>query len=586
MNNKFRNYIICFLSFIIPALGTFIAFYSNGIYPGSPTTLLTYDLRAEFIAYYGYFFHGGPGYDNLFHSMTGGLGGAYYGTFLLYVSPFDVIYSFIPLKYLPDAVYFMTLLRIGFSGFFCCLYILKQKKVKINAVWCVVLSCCYALMAYNIMYFVAPMWYDSVILLPLLALCLEKIISGNKSLLFIIFLSFCIFSNYYTAYMNVIALIMYFIFRLAEENYCFKLAKKRFIDFAIHGMLSAGLSAFVIIPAVIDLARGKGMEGDLSKAESFIKNTPVDVMRSLLPQSYAGYEYDASPSVFCGSIILILVIISIVFGKNKKAKIGSICILFIYFLSFVFGSLDRVWHGFRDPVCLCVRYGYTFCFFMICFAIRGIAVFENKKVNISKYIGLLIKTIIAVFSVAEMIMNSGFLISCIGEDCYYSTRDEYEYYVDCYKSLLSDIDCEKYGRLVSELRLSGYDGALFGYDGIDKFCSSYNYNISDFFNSVGLVSAFQTLESTGITPPICDLMCVRYEIKNNTNEYNALLPITNYGENYIYENVNALPLAFEISNIMNDDVGFVEDPFENINIIYSELFGYENTYDNKIFKAS
>ncbi len=199
---NFRAFSLGLLSFAIPVFVASAAFFSVGIYPGSSLTLLTYDLRFQLLPFYGYLSNGGgPGFDNFLYSMSGGLGGGFFGTLALYISPFDLIYSFIPLSYLADAVYFMIIAKIGLCGLAFSYYLRKSEKCKLSGVLIITLSCCYALMSYNITYFVSPMWYDAIILLPLLANAAEKIISGNKSRSFVLLMTFCIFSDYYMAYM-------------------------------------------------------------------------------------------------------------------------------------------------------------------------------------------------------------------------------------------------------------------------------------------------------------------------------------------------------------------------------------------------
>ena len=589
--NKVKNVLPGVISFVLPAVMATLIFFSEGIYIGGPKTLFTYDLRAEFIAYYGYLNHGGPGYDNLLHSMTGGLGGAFLGTLLVYVSPFDLIYSFVPLRFLPDAVYLMTLLKIGLCGLFCNLYISKNGKFSLSAPWSIALSCGYALMSYNLMYFVAPMWYDAVMLLPLLALCLERIISGKKSALFVILMALCIISNYYTAYMNAIALVLYFLFRIIEEGISGKVFFKRLCSFAIHGVLSACVSLFVIVPTVLDLSRGKALEENLSETESFIKNSFFDVIKSFFPQQYAGYEYNASPNIYCGSVVAVLVLFWLIYGKkNIRGRIASLGVVAVFFASFILGPLDRVWHGFRDPICLSVRYAYTFSFFMICFAGRGLSVFKELKITTSKLVTGLCMWGVILYSMAELYVNGAFLVANIEEDCYFSTYEEYGLYVDTFDRLLSNIDVNDpgaYGRTASSLKYSGYDGALFGFDGIDKFCSSYNYYVSDMFRKLGTTSLFQTLESRGVTYPVKDLLGVRYEITYDPNVPAGYELIDTYGYYSIYRNDNALPLAFEIAdNAQGEKEAFTEDVFENINLLLSDIFGYDNTYDNKVFKST
>ena len=61
------------------------------------------------------------------------------------------------------------------------------------------------------------MWLDLVMILPLLALSLEKIIKGKKSIGFVLLMAYGIIADYYIAYMLVITLVLYFFYRIFEE---------------------------------------------------------------------------------------------------------------------------------------------------------------------------------------------------------------------------------------------------------------------------------------------------------------------------------------------------------------------------------
>lgn len=573
----FREILPELCSFVIPVFVVALAFFNLGIYPGGRSTLLTYDLKALFLALYGNLSNAGPGYDTIFHSMSGGLGGNYYATYVLCISPLDFIYSFVPVKYLPEAIYFMVLAKIGLCGLACSIYLKKNNKIKVPALMVVLLSCCYALMSYNFMYFMAPMWYDAVILLPILALSLEKLISGKNSPAFTFLMAFCIICDYYIAYMVVIALVLYFLFRLSEEKINFKAAVRRFIAFAVHGIISAGMSMFVILPSVLDFKRGKLAEGVVSETGNFIKNSFFDVLKSFKPQSYAGLDFDASPNIFCGTIILILVICWLCYGKkNIRSRVCGLIIIAFYFLSFILGPLDRMWHGFRDPVCFSVRYSFTFVFFMVCFATRGLMALSENKERIKDGTLRLISFIVVFYTFIELYLNGSFILAGIGTEAGYNITSEYKKICEVQENLVPyDLisSTDGYGRIVSNYKYSSYDGALFGYDGLARFSSSYNYKSNMFFRSMGLNTIYHSLGEKGMTPPVASLIDGRYILSYWIDQSDYYEPLNTYAVYTLNENTNALPLAFEVnSSCTGNTRDFVESPFENINAVYQELF--------------
>ena len=573
-NKKILLYIF---SFLIPVFLTFIAYFSIGIYPGSKNLVLTYDLRAQLLPIYGYLSNGGPGFDNLFHSMSGALGGGFFGTIALYVSPFDLIYSFVPVSFIPTVIYFMIIFKIGLCGLFMSIFLNRNEKFGLKWYSILLFSSCYALMSFNFMYSMSPMWYDAVMLLPLIALSSERLISGKKSLLFVLLMTLCILSGYYMAYIVAIALALYVIFRLSEEYYDIKTAVSRFFRFVIHGILSAGLSLVVLIPVILDFKRGKMAEGNVVQSD-LIKNTLVDVLISFKPQSYSGLDFNASPNVFCGTVVLLLAVIWLALGKKDiRARVAGLIIVSVYFASFIFGPIDNIWHGFREPVCFSCRYSFTFVFFMICFAVRGLQEAKGILDKYSKSLSSLVFLIVIIYTCSELYINAAYILARIGSENGYAISEEFEKYVDVSENIipydrLSDADT--YGRVAANYKFSYYDSALFGYDGLSRFSSSYNYGLSDFLRKLGVASSYHITSDMGLTPPVAALLNIRYISSYFSDLSDHYEPVSEYGKYTLYENGNVLPLAFEISSSSLEENELSKDnPFNNINKIYEDITG-------------
>ncbi len=580
------NRIVFFCSFIIPSVIMALAFFTLGIYPGGKNMVMTYDLKALYLPLYGYISNSGSGFNNLFHSMSGGLGGNIYATIILCISPLDIIYSLVPTAYLPTALYFMVLLKIGLCGLSFCFYIRFNPKIKISAIMTVLLSCCYGLMSYNVMYFIAPMWYDCVFLLPILALLLEKNISGKKSPAFIVVMACCIIDDYYIAYMVIISLVIYFVFRVIEDGVKFTDFIRRTLTFFVHGVISAGISCFVLLPAVLDFSRGKLAEGEVATQGDLIKNTLLDVLLSLKSQNYAGLDFNASPNIFCGTVVVILSLIWFIsFKRNIKARIAGLFVVAFYFASFIFGPLDRAWHGFRDPVCFSVRYAFTFSFFLILFAIRGLQCIGEKKLKISDANKSLVSIVICAYTLLELFSNSGYILGGIGTESSYTYSGEFDKFSDVYQKLITSNDALSdgtYGRIANTSRFSSFDGALFGYNGLSRFSSSYNYGVSELFRNLGFGTIYHSIGEKGITPPSISLFNTGYVISFMNDFSDYYVPVEEYNGFTLYRNEKTLPFAYSI-NDYNELKEFGKDPFENQNIVYDELFGNRDDVQSELY---
>ncbi len=583
-NNKSTSLYIYILAFFVPSLIAAFSYYLQGIYPGGPNTVLIYDLRGEALSLYGYLSHFGPGYDNLFHWMSGGMGGGFIGSAAMYLSIFDIIFLFVPVSSLPTAIYFLLLLKIGLCGLFFSVFISNYFRDKRYSWVVLLLSCCYALMSYVIAFSILLIWIDGVMMLPLLALLSEKISSGKKDLPFIVCLSLCMIDDYYIAFMISISLSLYVLFRLIELNIDFKSVLKRFAAFAVHGCISAGIASFVLVPVLYDLTRGKLSENTGISDGYLFKNGVMDVFKMLLPSNYANLGSNQPPYIFCGSLVILSALLWMIIGKSSiRARVASFVILLLYFVSFILGPVDRIWHGFRDPIGFSCRYSFTFVFFIICFAARGVVYLKSRITTSSVLIKKLIPVIAVTYTVIELFMNSSYLLSKLMEDYVYSDSAGYEYVCDVMDNTLKVTgmdDPGNYGRLIKNFNYSCNDGALFGYDGLDMFTSSYNSSLIVFLRSLGINASVNFIKEPGITPPLANILGVRYYLSYWYDVSDYYTPLSVYDSFGIFENQNSLPFAYSISDLRQESA-FSSDPFDNINKVYSDIFG--QFMDSQIF---
>ena len=568
------------LSFLIPVVCAAISFWGQDIYLGGPNTILIYDLKGQIVSFYGYLSHLGEGYNTLIHTMSGGLGGNFWGAYAYYYSPLDFIYSLVDIDHLPDAVYCMTLLRIGLCGLFASVYSYDKLMLKFRVLLSVFISCCYALMAYNFAYSMLPMWFDCIALLPLLALCVDRIVSGKSNYLFVFLLSLCIFSNYYIAFMNVCALCLYFVYKCFEENLTLKIAFKRFGIFSLFGIIGAGLSSFILVPSVFDLLRGRVAEGSIASANLLIKNGAMEIIKGIFPMSYHTLASDMPPYIYCGSVIAVLSLLWLLDKSvRKKTKIFGLVVLAFYFASFILGPLDRAWHGFQDPVGFSCRYSFTYVFILIAFSIRSLnfiyAKFEKTSLN-NLHFGFIVLTL---YTIVELTLNGSYLVSSLQLDYHYSVRNEYSRNSDAMTAAYSELDNVtdyNFYRFSKNFSYSVNDGMLFGYNGLQSFSSSYNSSAVNFLRNVGLDSFNSMIQETGLTPPLADLLDVEYYYSYWFDKSDCYELADSYGPYYLYRNQNALPLGIVLNSYDCGDKPFASlIPFENINGIFSDISGLE-----------
>ena len=294
-------------SFFIPLFILVIAYMINGIYPGSEKNIFISDLGGQYIGFFSYLRNMGVGFNNVMYQTFGALGGGYFGTWAYYTSdPLDlIVLLFDPLR-LADAIYCLTLIKISLCGVTFALF-LKHGHIKSdNSLVVIISSVSYALMSYNIIYSMNLMWISGAIMLPLVILGIDNVLDLKRKELFILSLTGSVIVNYYTAYMIVLFSVIYFFYRAIAEAFDLKRFVKHCMELLSCGVLSALMSAWLWLPALIDLTKGK-LSDDINVDYGVIRN-PLLLLRQFLPLSFAGISSKAVPPLYCGLLITVFAV--------------------------------------------------------------------------------------------------------------------------------------------------------------------------------------------------------------------------------------------------------------------------------------
>lgn len=396
MIQKLKRYKFHLLAFIIPIVVLGFIYIIRCQLRG--TTLFISDSYGQYLPLFSYFKDAIASKQSLMYSFSKGIGGAMIGTYAYYLaSPLNFLIIFFSKSNLYIFFAFIIILKIGLSSLFMYIYVDKR---KIKQPLKLIVSICYALMAYNINYYFHVMWLDGIFLAPLLLLGIEKLIDQNKSLLYGIVLFLAIFSNYYIGFMLCIFSCLYFSYYLfinynkQGKKYIFDRIKK----FIITSFLAGMATMILVLPALLEL---------LSISRT---NIPMDNKFKILEFLSKGYiasnNYENilnnSYVNWYAGIIILLGSLLYIFNKKipLKEKIASLIIILIFFLSFKIDFLNIMWHGFSVPNCFNYRYSFLFSLFLILLFIRNFEKYnEIKKENY--LILLLIITIISLIVILQ-----------------------------------------------------------------------------------------------------------------------------------------------------------------------------------------
>lgn len=586
MKKFIKKNIFYILSFLIPIFVMLLAFSVKGVWFNGEG-LSFGDMQAQYSNLLVYFRKIVTGSESLFYSINKGLGGDMYGTFMYYMlSPFNLIILFFKESNIMQAIYFIILGKIGMCGLTMFIY-LKHKNI--SNIRALMFSICYALMAFIVDSYFCVMWLDSVYMTPLILLGIDKLIDDKKIDFYIITLALGIIFNFYMGYMICIFSVLYYAYRLCLK---YKLNEKEEIKssifrFIISLLLSGLVTSFVWLPSVIETLK-TNREG-VGTTTTLINTIKSLFIGSYNEESILNYY---QPNLYCGIIILILLISFLVSKKNNNLKKGLVLTsIFLLIISIFVPFVSYVWHGFSYPIGYNFRFTYLFCLFYILISseeLENIDYLKKRQKLALTILGLCILIffkyfdkawITLVFLILYMIILSLKIDKNI-KDYILFVIVLIELSINCVMSFYPANNATKYSNFNKDIcsslpndtfyRVSGLD--YYGTDeliGCNKsstkgFYSTINNNIVKFYNKVGFTGGANVYsDNQDNTPIIYSILGTKYfyskyrinnyklikELKINKFDYNSKV---NYEDKlYIYENEEALSLGYMIEDIKN-----------------------------------
>ncbi|HBA96598.1 MAG TPA: hypothetical protein DCZ23_00670, partial [Lachnospiraceae bacterium] len=590
------------LSFSIPVTIFLIIMYKSGFYPFGDKTLFIMDMKGQYLEFYASLRNIASSDDSIFFSWSRSMGGNYLGLFAYYLaSPLSFITLFFSIRNLAAGILVLTLLKLGLCGLSFSIFASYLWKKHCNGTGFIMLlfSTSYALLSYNMVYSLCPMWMDGVIFLPLVILGVEKILHGGKGMFYIIMLAALFICNYYTGYMTGIFAALYFIYRILCVLSKDKLRQclQNTLHFTISSVLAILLPAPLIIPVLKDL-----LDGKLSNQSYMPDNTTNFEKLSDLLGKFTNGVYDSItnsglPAIYCGYLALTLAVAFFLLRRIAiREKIGAAVIIGIFWFSFYYVKLDIAWHGFQYPTWFPYRYAFLFSFVILYMAIRSVCIiitetdigklFLEKK--IPGYATFIILAVILAGNSYDMGRNGTLLLDGLNSEFAYGTLEEYNAFLDKTEPLVKNIQSSDSGfyRINQGYEYSKNDSLLLGYNGMTHYSSTFNSAINILTPKLGLAQTHIWNSGYGSNQLLDSLFAVKYILADRSVPASyTRLEDTGYGS-ASYANNTALSIAYSArvaSTAPDIDTGNV---YTNQNNFINAITGIpENYYTELAFQS-
>ena len=612
---------------LISCLTTIVLFFllstftdCNPIFGG---VLYVGDLPNQYLSFFQYYRHLVLGnWASAGYTFSNGLGGDMAGNIAYYVlSPLNFIVFLFPANKINIAVYVIILLKLGLmSGTFTWL-ILKWFNFKYQA-YAIFLGIAYSLSGYSVAYAGNVMWFDGLILLPLITYALVRGIKTNKWLAYSILLACAIIFNYYIGYMICIFMVIIFLAYTINNFKDIRLFFHQFLNFAISSIISGLISAIVLLPTLFNLSSNKLAQSDFN---SDFNIKLLITGGKTVSRLFIGDTYNDWPPIFVGTLAAIIFIIYFIDSRNSvKARITNLIIGIMFVLSIIVRPLYLFWHGGQQTIAYPYRFSFLIVFWILLLAAKELSYqdFKRKDRIIATTIYLLlslmtvyirrrigpnnfyewiavalvllfgiliyfsnknfVRIILILFGLVELSGNAYTGLSHLG-----MKSDYYPRYVAENNEIISKIPAaDKTGRIAKNYELNNDrgEGYTFNYRGVEEFSSNNDSRISSLMTDLGFSTFryfyyYQT--GTVVTDAIFNVKSfinssltnqsispeyVNYGLRDDLKTRPVILK---QGDKTVYRN-ETLPFAFA-GNLSNKLKFKDENPVYNQNLVLNSL---------------
>lgn len=558
--SRYKNIITAVLCFLLPAIIILIAFAKMKMAPFGESSTMIMDMSGQYVE-----FLCGLKSGDVFFSWSKALGGNYIGVFTYYVSsPLSLLTLFCPNSYMPIAVLFLTVLKIGLAGFtFSLLLRYKFGKYDVSTI---LFSMLYGLMSYNIAYSMCIMWLDGVIWLPVIIIGVEKILKGKNSWVLTVSLFVSFLSTYYISYMTGLFTAIYFLYRCFEEKIGVKKFLRYLLKFALSVIVAASWGAFLLLPTLASLFQGKiGTSGmDYSGMFNF-SLSESKIRYKFLPGIYDSITNSGTPFIYCSILALLLFVAFFLIRKiSLLSKISTGLFVLLMFCSLWISKLDKVWHVFQYPNWFPYRYSFLFSFLILITAYRVFMEVKNKRQAIA--------CILLVICSVDMYGNAMGILKGLDREFHYEAYEDYHGYKEKITPLVDETKKDKaaFFRVGATFERTKNEPIAFGYKGITHYSSTYNRHVNGMLQKMGMAQAWLWSSYFGSSMVTDALFSVKYVISERpvSSEYSV---VRESGSASLYHNPNALSIGMAVKGKSLKAFHFSNDSFQSQNDLVKVL---------------
>lgn len=623
---KYGNWIKYIIAFCIPVVCIFVHMIANKCYPFGDNTILVGDANSQYYVFTRMLLNKIEDGSFILFDWHAGMGYEFYQNFFYYLaSPFNMIAVVIGHWNLELGVVLTMIFQVGMCSLTMMYYLChtarnKRGNKSINTWICLLIAVSYAMCDYMVAYQYTYIWLSSLILVPIVMLGVEKIFRGEGGKIYIVAMTLVFITNFYFAWFVCLLSVIWAVDCLDTRGKRWWRCGAAYIGYSI---LSAAISAFVLIPCYVSVVNNKyTMSVDVNPfktvgnianfIQGFLWGSSIDTLGSSI---YTNNNYMGI--IILGCVILFAVDRNIKL-KNRVKRIVGIAVMIIAsnWLAGIY-----VFHGFTYPNMFCNRQAFiisvlilisAFEFLvdipelrikdviifisvyaiMIAYALFGNTEMESAVVYLVTLCIVLYFLVCVWLYVTRRIKKSALIVNFIVigfaeliSNYYFVSGDSYDVSMDRkadtkkWQEIYNDIKLEKGERKTSWVASQNN----MAYSDTNIFSSILNRGVWNIYEALGLVyqGNGRTFVYRGTTPVTSMLFNVRNVLTDSTIYYGGYKAVENIQIHNSYMG-NDIELQL-CENQYLYGLGFmVDDSIRNWNVESDNPFEVQNYFTSNI----
>ena len=591
---------VCLLSFFTAAILLTIVIFAGRVYPFGDQCILRTDMYHQYAPFFSELREKLQNGGSLKFTWDLGLGVNFVAIIAYYLaSPFNILVALVNKSYVIEFMTFLIVLKTGLCGASMAFYLFSHSKRR-NGLGAYIFSLFYALSGYTCAYYWNLMWFDAVMLFPIVVYGAERLIKGGSGFVYGIALGLCIFTNYYIAILICLFLVLYFFaYSIIEPEDCIRGFIKKGLRFAFWSLLAAGLAAVVLLPEINAFKLTASSSSEFPKTFSDYFSFIAELSRHL-PMVETEQGLDHWPNIYCGTFVILLFFLYL-FNKRitLREKAVYITLAIVFLASFAVNVLNFIWHGFHYPNSLPARQSFIYIFLIVfmCFRVYdnldsvskrdtgaafgmafasvliaqelikddafGFGVFYMAMLLTAVYAGLIhiyrsgrlsafgSAVLLLIVVLCELAANTAYTSITTTSRKAFTADNEDVRMLAAKARELSDGD---FYRIERTVRKSKDDGGWLNFPSASLFSSMADADCSDLYRQLGCEASTNAYSITGSTPLVDMLLGINYELTAGEQPDSALMSeVMKSGESLLYKNNYALSLGFAMPRGMSSE---------------------------------